>query len=158
MFLELQSYFFFLVLCLSYLNSTDLGKTLLIRFFFGYIKCLAYFIIDVSYYYMKIIGVFLIWYQALFFSNLIPNFIQLFLSFHFLFNFLWDLFLLLIIYSSFLVCLPMYALRSNSKKLISIETEIKSLIILNLILFFNFEIFFYYKKNNINKCSNQLTK
>jgi len=36
----------------------------------------------------------------------------------------------------------MYALRSNSKKLISIEAEIKSLIILNLILFFNFEIFF----------------
>ncbi len=78
------------------------------KIFFGYIKCLAYFIIDVSYYYMKIIGVFLIWYQALFFSNLIPNFIQRFLSFHFLFNFLWDLFLLLIIYSSFLVCLPMF--------------------------------------------------
>ena len=140
MFSELNSYLTFFVLCLSFLNASDLSKALLTRFLFGYLNYLVHFLFKLSYYYFKFIGVFLIWYKALFFSNLIPTFIQLIFSFHFLFNFIWDMYLLLIIYSSILVCLPIYVLNFNTKKTNCLKAELKSIIILIFFLYFNFEI------------------
>ena len=143
MFSSLSWQLFYAVLFLSFLNASDLAKTFFIKFFFGYLKYLVQFSIKLSYFYLKFIGVFLIWYKAFFFTNLIPSFIQLVFSFHFLFNYFWDLYLLLIIYSSIFFCLPVCGFIYTKRKNICVQIELKILILLNFILFFNFEVVFF---------------
>jgi hypothetical protein len=142
MLLSLSWQLFFILLCLSFLITSELSKTVFVRFLFGYLKYLFRFLAKLSYYYLKLIGVFFIWYKALFFSNLMPSFIQILLSFHFLFNFFWELYLLIIIYSSILVCLPYYGFIFIQEKTICIHSELKSVILMSLIVFFNFELAF----------------
>ena len=112
------------------------------KFFFGYIKHVFFCSFKISFYYFKFIGLLFIWFKALFFSNLLPSFIQILLSFHFLFNHIWDLYLLLIFYSSILIFLPHFIYKYNIQKNYAVEFELKVIIIFCFILLFNFEIAF----------------
>ena len=122
MFSSLSWQLFYAVLFLSFLNASDLAKTFFIKFFFGYLKYLVQFSIKLSYFYLKFIGVFL--YKAFFFTNLIPSFIQLVFSFHFLFNYFWDLYLLLIIYFSIFFCLQFIDLYIQKEKIFACKLSL----------------------------------
>jgi hypothetical protein len=131
-------------LILSFFSNDELSQTLVVKFLIGFLKYVFFFFFKTSYFYFKSLSILFIWYKTLFFTNLVPSILQVFLSFHFMFNYIWDFYLLFSVYSVFLVCLPYYAYKFNKEKIsnISVSLELKVLILLAFFLIITFEYAF----------------
>ena len=138
----------FILLVLCFLNRESVSRTMIIQFLIHFIKYLIGFIFKISCYYFKFILLIFAIYKAFFFTNFVPSIIQIALTFHYSFNYIWDVYLLMIVYSTFIWCFPFYLYKYNNEKIynISVKTE------LNAFLFF---CFFYIL--NLENCFACLT-
>ena len=112
-------------LVLSFFSNDDLSQTLLIKFLIGCLRYVFFFFFKTSYFYLKALSILFIWYKTLFFTNLVPSIFQVFLSFHFLFNYIWDFYLLFSVYSIFLICLSYYIYKFYKEKIFNISVSLE---------------------------------
>ena len=106
-----------ILLALSFLNRKYLSELKVMKFFVQFSKYLIKFIINISFYYFKSITFMFAIYKTLFFTNVIPSIIQLLLTFHYSFDYIWDVYLLVVIYSSLLFGFPYFLFKFNNERI-----------------------------------------
>ena len=135
--------FFILVLC--FLKRIYIAESVFTKFTISFSKYLFFSLVQISYSYIKLIIFLFAIYKAFFITNLVPSIIQVMVIFNYSFNYVWDAYLLLVVYVSALWCFPCYVYQFINEKLfkISVQFEINVIISLSFFYFFNLENFFY---------------
>ena len=134
----------FLFLALCFLHKKSLAESLFIKFLINFAKYLVSTFFKISFYYFKLIFFLFSFYQAFFFTNFIPSFIQVILTFNYSFNYVWDAYLLLIIYTAVFWCLPYFFYKFYNEKMskISVQIYVDVLIVFAFYFFYGFETSF----------------
>ena len=127
--------FIFLVLC--FLNKRFLSETLVLKFFINFLKYLIVALLKSSYYYIKFVFFLFAIYKAIFVTNFLPSLVQVMIIVNYSFNFIWDGYLLLLIYSTVFWFFPYYLYKFSNEKLlkISVNHEVDMLIVFSFIYF-----------------------
>ena len=130
-----------ILLALSFLNRKYLSELKVMKFFVQFSKYLIKFIINISFYYFKSITFMFAIYKTLFFTNVIPSIIQLLLTFHYSFDYIWDVYLLVVIYSSLLFGFPYFLFKFNNERIYKncINAELNFFFIVLFFCFFEIQ-------------------
>jgi hypothetical protein len=97
-----------LVTFLIYWNCDALLRKKFIVYFWEFIPVFFHFFLKFTLNYFKAILSVMDLIRLIFFVSFLPVLFQFFLLFHFYFDYVWDLYLLLVIYSFLLILLPYY--------------------------------------------------
>lgn len=136
--ISLQLFNFFLfILCLNqkFLNQYS-GSFRFILLFFPFYMSFCVKLTKYYFYYVKISYNFVV---RLFFPSFVPQIIPLIIFFHFCFTFVWNIYLLLVIYSSVLISLPLYCYNYYYDRKISVFPEFFVLICVYFFQIYDFE-------------------
>ena len=100
----LKAFFIFIF----YVQCDEFSDKRIIVFFVNFIPFFVCFLIKYSIFYFKIVSIIFVIFKTLFFVPLLPIFVQYSLTIFVSFDFFWDAYLLLSVYSVIFICLPYY--------------------------------------------------
>ena len=95
-------------LIMIYLLCERCFENKLIQFFIGFIPFCLNFFLRISKFYFKCVSVIFVFLKSLIFKPILPLIFQYAVTFHITFNFFWDGYLLLSVYSIIFYCFPYY--------------------------------------------------
>ena len=129
----------------TYWNCDEILSKKIIVFFLEFIPFFLNFFFKFSFKYFKTILSVLDLFRIIFFVSFLPVIFQFFLLFHFYFDYIWDLYLLLVFYSFLILLLPYYfylVYKQTETYHISyfwLKFELKCILVFTYVTFIKFE-------------------
>ena len=106
-----------IVFFIIYVQCDEFSDNKIILFLVNFIPYVLSFFLKYSIFYFKLISCIFVTFKTLFFVPILPMFLQYSLTIFVSFDFLWDAYLLLSVYSIVLICIPCYIFQFYFKKL-----------------------------------------
>jgi hypothetical protein len=134
-----------LITFIIFLNCNTLLSMNFIVSFLEFIPFFLHFFFKYSFKYFKTILSVINLFRLIFFVSFLPVIFQFFLLFHFYFDYIWDLYLLLVIYSFLLILLPYYFYLVYTQtttfhiSIFWLKFELKTILVFILFTFIKFE-------------------